>query len=109
VDWYRLPEPTNDIDALLEGVARRIGAVVKGGELDPTMAAKFFLKQYRTGKLGRYTLDDLSPASIHSFFDNIKMFNATDKLMAGASRRQEKKLAKLEQRKQSRKASDEQS
>jgi hypothetical protein len=37
------------------------------------------------------------------------MFNATDKLMVGASRRQEKKLAKLEQRKQSRKASDEQS
>jgi ribosome biogenesis GTP-binding protein YlqF len=109
VDWYRLPEPTNDIDVLLEGVARRIGAVVKGGELDPTMAAKFFLKQYRTGKLGLYTLDDLSPASIHSFFDNIKMFNATDKLMVGASRRQEKKLAKIEQRKQSRKASDEQS
>ncbi|KAI8878601.1 hypothetical protein K501DRAFT_297560 [Backusella circina FSU 941] len=92
-----------------ECMARRVGAAVKVGELDLTMASKFFLKHYRTGKLGRYTSDDLSPTSIDTFFEHLKMFSATDKLMDGSNRQQEKKLDKLGQRKQSRKASEDQS
>ncbi|KAI9263474.1 P-loop containing nucleoside triphosphate hydrolase protein [Helicostylum pulchrum] len=98
--WFKLPnnEPTNNVDELLQGVARRIGAIVKGGELDLNMASKFFLKHYRTGKLGRHTLDDVSPEALESFFESQKMYDASP----GVSRRQEKKIAKIEQRKNSR-------
>ncbi|KAI8978561.1 P-loop containing nucleoside triphosphate hydrolase protein [Pilobolus umbonatus] len=103
-EWFRLPnnQPTNDINELLEGVAKRIGAIVKGGELDLTMAAKFFIKQYRTGKLGQYTLDDVSPKALEEFFEVQKLYcaNNPDEL----SRRQIKKVEKLEQRKMARKA-----
>jgi ribosome biogenesis GTP-binding protein YlqF len=96
---YRLPNgPTNDYNLLLESIARRIGAVVKGGELDLTMAAKYFLKQYRLGKLGRYTLDDVSPEALERFFAESKSFDRE----LSSSRRQEKKLAKLLARKEQR-------
>ncbi|KAF7725521.1 Mitochondrial GTPase [Apophysomyces ossiformis] len=98
-NWYGIG-PTNDVHELLEGVARRIGAIVKGGELDLNMAAKFFLKQYRTGKLGRFTLDDVDALSLEKFFEQTKMYN---RQQIGLSRRQEKKLAKLAQRKEAQK------
>ncbi|KAG0166523.1 Mitochondrial GTPase [Apophysomyces sp. BC1015] len=94
--WYRI-EPTNDVHQLLEGVARRIGAIVKGGELDLNMAAKFFLKQYRMGKFGRFTLDDVEPSALETFFEQVKMY---DSQQLGLSRRQEKKLTKLAHRKE---------
>ncbi|PHZ15855.1 GTPase [Rhizopus microsporus ATCC 52813] len=106
VNWFKLERPTNDVNELLEGVARRIGAIVKGGELDLTMAAKFFLKQYRTGKLGQFTLDDVSPEALDTFFETQKMYKTSTS--NDLSRRQEKKLAKLEQRKQARNATNDQ-
>ncbi|CAO3611639.1 unnamed protein product [Mucor hiemalis] len=104
--WFKLPneEPTNNVDELLKGVARRVGAVLKGGELDLTMAAKFFLKHYRTGKLGQFTLDDCSPEALETFFESQKMYNTSNSSPSTLSRRQEKKVAKIEQRKNSRKA-----
>ncbi|KAI7907757.1 P-loop containing nucleoside triphosphate hydrolase protein [Cokeromyces recurvatus] len=101
--WFNLPnhQPTNDVNELLEGVAKRIGAIVKGGELDLNMAAKFFLKYYRTGKLGQFTLDDVSPQSLDKFFETQKMYTTSNGQTI--SRRQEKKAIKLEQRKKSRK------
>jgi ribosome biogenesis GTP-binding protein YlqF len=105
--WFKLPneEPTNNVNELLEGVAKRIGAVVKGGEMDLTMAAKFFLKHYRTGKLGQFTLDDVSPKGLETFFETQKIYTTTSESKLNTlSRRQEKKIAKIEQRKNSRKA-----
>jgi ribosome biogenesis GTP-binding protein YlqF len=105
--WFKLPneEPTNNVDELLQGVAKRIGAVVKGGEMDLTMAAKFFLKHYRTGKLGQFTLDDVSPKGLETFFETQKIYTTTSESNPSTlSRRQEKKIAKIEQRKNSRKA-----
>ncbi|KAI8967995.1 P-loop containing nucleoside triphosphate hydrolase protein [Mycotypha africana] len=101
--WFRLPQeqPTNDVHELLEGVAKRVGAISKGGVLDHTLAAKFFLKHYRTGKLGRFTLDDVSPQALDQFFEKQQMFNTSGQA-GDLSRRQEKKLAKLEQRKKAR-------
>ncbi|KAI8086445.1 P-loop containing nucleoside triphosphate hydrolase protein [Halteromyces radiatus] len=107
--WYRLPDnqPTNDVNDLLTGVAHRIGAVVKGGELDMTMAAKFFLKQFRLGKLGRYTLDDVTPNALDDFFEQVKLYNGNtslrNKSSLDLSRRQEKKRAKLAWRKEQQK------
>ncbi|KAI8380949.1 P-loop containing nucleoside triphosphate hydrolase protein [Radiomyces spectabilis] len=102
--WFRLPngEPTNDAQVLLESVARRIGAIVKGGELDLTMAAKFFIKQYRLGKFGRFTLDNVTPDHLNTFFNQMKMYGSEqkDSVTASLSRRQEKKLAKLAFRKE---------
>src|SRR4029077_8942770 len=59
--WAKTPDlmPTNDIHILLDSIARRIGAIHSGGEPDHTAAARFWIKQYREGKLGRMTLDDV--------------------------------------------------
>ncbi|KAI9024342.1 P-loop containing nucleoside triphosphate hydrolase protein [Phycomyces nitens] len=101
--WFRLPDeqPTNNVDVLLESVAKRIGAVVKGGEYEYTMAAKFFLKHYRMGKLGQFTLDDISPEGLEKFFERVKMYGSEGKTADdGVSRRQEKKMVKLAARKE---------
>lgn len=108
--WFKLPneQPTNNVDELLKSVAKRIGAVVKGGEYDLTMAAKFFIKHYRTGKLGQFTLDNVDPDSLEAFFQQQRMYATTNtNTNTTLSRRQEKKIAKLEQRKTSRKAAKE--
>lgn len=54
-----LHESTNDINAFLAALARRIGALRRGGFVDADRSAAFFLHRFRLGKLGRYTLDDL--------------------------------------------------
>jgi hypothetical protein len=54
-----LHKSTNDINEFLGAVARRIGALGRGGFTDVDRAASFFLNHFRKGKLGRYTLDDL--------------------------------------------------
>ncbi|CAM0135015.1 unnamed protein product [Umbelopsis sp. WA50703] len=96
---FNVPDgPTNDCNLLLESVARRIGAISKGQELDLTMAAKFFLKQFRLGKMGRYTLDDISPEALERFFAQSNSYDTE----SSASRRQAKKLAKLQARKEQR-------
>ncbi|KAI9317698.1 P-loop containing nucleoside triphosphate hydrolase protein [Dichotomocladium elegans] len=102
--FYNMPEPTNDVHTLLHAVAKRIGAVVKGGEYDYTTASKFLLKQYRQGKLGRFTLDDTNPDTLQHFFQKAQ----TPNLMSSGelSRRQEKKLLKLERRKEERRANN---
>lgn len=43
----------------LDSLAFRLGALRKGGERDVDTALNFFLKQFREGKLGRWTLDDV--------------------------------------------------
>lgn len=50
---------TNDVDEFLHRLGRRIGALRQGGFIDLPRAATFFLNKFRTGKLGRWTLDDL--------------------------------------------------
>ncbi|KAI9307269.1 P-loop containing nucleoside triphosphate hydrolase protein [Cunninghamella echinulata] len=102
--WYQLPhnqQPTNDVHVLLEAVAKRVGAIVKGGNYDYTMAAKFFLKQFRLGKLGRFTLDDYRSDHLDLFFQqSLKLDQQKHDDNTNLSRRQEKKLAKLAWRKE---------
>ena len=43
--------------ALLEAVGRKRGFLVSGGEVDTERAARVVLEEYRSGKLGRFTLD----------------------------------------------------
>ena len=51
--------PTDDISALLDALAGRIGALRKGGERDLEAAMTFMIRAFREGKLGRWTFDDL--------------------------------------------------
>lgn len=43
--------------ALLEAVGRKRGFLISGGEVDTERAARMVLEEYRSGKLGRFTLD----------------------------------------------------
>jgi ribosome biogenesis GTPase A len=46
-----------DAVAVIEGVATRRGFRLKGGEFDREKAAHIFLQDYRTGALGRISLE----------------------------------------------------
>ncbi|KIW02475.1 uncharacterized protein PV09_06280 [Verruconis gallopava] len=53
-------EPTNNVLDLLDGVARATGRLQKGGKPDLEASALWFLQQWRTGKMGRFVLDQVS-------------------------------------------------
>ncbi|ORX90837.1 P-loop containing nucleoside triphosphate hydrolase protein [Basidiobolus meristosporus CBS 931.73] len=74
VDMFKMSEPTDDISVVLPAVAKRIGALHKGAEPDLTAGARYFIKQYRDGKFGRYTLDDCSPSALDRFFTEPSIF-----------------------------------
>lgn len=63
------PEPTNDVNELLQAVATRDGKLGKGGLANTREAAARLLSQWREGKLGRYILDDLTK-------DNMRLHQA---------------------------------
>ncbi len=54
---YRLDPATLDGPGLVEAVARRRGCLVKGGGLDLEKAAQILLLDYRSGALGRISLE----------------------------------------------------
>ncbi|KAG0057351.1 Mitochondrial GTPase [Gryganskiella cystojenkinii] len=90
LDLYNIKEPTDDIREFLPQVAKYIGALKKGGEYNLPAAAQFLLKQYRLGKLGHWTLDDIRPEYLEDFL--------TKETEESVSRRQQKKAEKLEER-----------
>ncbi|KAG0216500.1 Mitochondrial GTPase [Mortierella sp. GBA30] len=95
VNLYNVKEPTDDIKVFLPQVAKYIGALKKGGEYNLATAAQFLIKQYRLGKLGRFTLDDIQPEALEEFL--------TKETEDSISRRQQKKADKIEERKIKRK------
>ena len=57
---YRLDLPTDAPGyELLEQVGRKRGFLISGGEVDTERAARMVLEEYRSCKLGRFTLDEL--------------------------------------------------
>lgn len=58
-DRYRveLPAETQGYE-LLDAVGRRRGFLMSGGEVDTERAARMVLEEYRSGKLGRFTLEE---------------------------------------------------
>nr|ASF90183.1 hypothetical protein SPAR06837 [Bartheletia paradoxa] len=50
-------KPTNDCEGLLIALARRIGALHAGAEPDTEAAARWFIKAFREGSFGRWTID----------------------------------------------------
>ena len=58
VKWelYGLSTPPGDVDDLLLTVGRRRGCLRSGGMVDTRQSAVWLLKDYRAGRLGRFTL-----------------------------------------------------
>jgi ribosome biogenesis GTPase A len=52
-------QPTNDVEALLHAVAKARGKLKKGGEIDADACAQLILQDYRSGKLGAFSLDEV--------------------------------------------------
>ncbi|KAG9293753.1 hypothetical protein G9A89_019090 [Geosiphon pyriformis] len=71
MERFDMSEPTDDINVLLPAICKRIGALKKGGLLDRHHGANFFIKQYRLGKFGRYTLDDVTKEGIDKHFTTV--------------------------------------
>lgn len=46
----------------MDALAVRLGALRRGGERDMDAAISFFIRSFREGKLGRWTLDDVDGA-----------------------------------------------
>ena len=55
---YRLTNPPDSAAALLEQVGRRLGCLALGGGIDLHRAAEAFLRELRTGKIGRVSFEE---------------------------------------------------
>jgi ribosome biogenesis GTPase A len=54
---YQLDEVPAEPRTLLEAIARRRGCLLRGGELDIDRAAELLLRELRSGKIGRISLE----------------------------------------------------
>ena len=61
---WGVAENPDDTVAVLEGIGRRLGCLVSGGNVDYTLAGRRFLESFSTGKLGRFSLE--TPSSLAS-------------------------------------------
>ena len=59
-------EPTNDVHAFLDAVARRTGKLLRGGAPALDHAADWVLQQWRVGRLGLFALDDVSDDALRA-------------------------------------------
>lgn len=57
-------QPTNDIVSLLEDMAKKTGRLGKGGSADTEATALWMIQRWRTGYLGRFLLDEVSPEAL---------------------------------------------
>ncbi|PHH73034.1 hypothetical protein CDD82_5681 [Ophiocordyceps australis] len=62
--YHRYCPPTNDIDLVLDCIAKRLGKLKAGGLPNMPEAAAQFLNQWRSGALGHNILDDISDAGL---------------------------------------------
>ena len=58
-DWknYGLASAPDNGEQLLDAIAKRRGYLLSGGKLDTERAAFSFIKEFRDGKMGRFTLE----------------------------------------------------
>eukprot|EP00051_Salpingoeca_urceolata_P007825 m.100938 g.100938 ORF g.100938 m.100938 type:complete len:230 (+) comp15426_c0_seq3:297-986(+) len=64
VEQYGLDGPCDDIDVVLEAVARKAGKLLPGGVPDLHGAACFMLRRYRGGAFPSMTLDNINLAPL---------------------------------------------
>jgi len=78
--------PTNDIYAVLEGLARKHGRLKKGGVPDFEASALQFVQRWRAGEMGRFVLDDVTEDALNRRQDRLEQY--------GGSMNQARKAAK---------------
>ena len=65
IERYKLEAPLSTIgEELLEQIGRKRGCLKKGGAVDSDKAARLVLTEFRSGKLGRITLDPINNEEI---------------------------------------------
>ena len=83
VQQFRLSEPTDDINFLLDHIGRIRGKFINSRQnsllniplrVDTTASARYFINLYRKGDFGRFTLDDCSETNLKEYFS--REFNA---------------------------------
>lgn len=62
--YARFCAPTNEVEVFLEGVARRTGKLLRGGVPSLEGAADWIVQEWRRGDLGRFVLDEVTPATL---------------------------------------------
>ncbi|ORY78937.1 P-loop containing nucleoside triphosphate hydrolase protein, partial [Protomyces lactucae-debilis] len=62
-------QQTNDVETLLHAVAVARGKLKKHGEADYDACAQILIQDYRSGKLGSFSLDDIYPAALQDRID----------------------------------------
>ena len=82
--------PTNDVMALLAGVARKTGRLQRGGVPDFDASALWLIQRWRTGHLGRFVLDQVTDESLRR--DHMEIENLSGSLS------QARRLGKEERR-----------
>lgn len=55
---YKLVDLPDTPAAMLEAIGRRLGCLISGGEVDVHRAAEAFLRELRSGKIGRVSLEE---------------------------------------------------
>ncbi|CEI60688.1 hypothetical protein FVEN_g2645 [Fusarium venenatum] len=62
--YEQYSKPTNSVEELLTSIATKTGKLKAGGSPNFHGAASVFLKDWRTGKLGKFMLEDLTDEAI---------------------------------------------
>jgi ribosome biogenesis GTPase A len=57
-EHYKLVDLPDTPAAMLEAIGRRLGCLITGGEVDIHRAAEAFLRELRSGKIGRVSLEE---------------------------------------------------
>lgn len=62
--YKRYAGPTNEVEEFLEGIARRTGKLVKGGQPSLEKAADWIVQEWRNGNMGRFVLDEVTDETL---------------------------------------------
>ncbi|KAJ2033767.1 Mitochondrial GTPase 1 [Coemansia sp. RSA 376] len=94
-----IERPTDDINELVDMLARKIGALRHGGEIDTDKTLQFFLKAFRQGRFGRVCLDDLDEGAVDDFFKSSLLEPPMSKNQGQKAKRAAQRLRSLERAK----------
>lgn len=64
--------PSNNIIDVLDGMAKKTGRLSKGGKPNLEGAAKWFIQQWRKGRLGKFVLDNVTENSLRENLEYTK-------------------------------------
>lgn len=70
-------EATNDIFAVLDGLAKKQGRLKKGGLPDYESSALQFVQRWRSGQMGRFILDQVTEDSLHQRTELLNLYGGS--------------------------------